>query len=275
MAVLSGGITPHPPLIIPEIGRGEIASVKNTVEALRKFSQRMAASGADTLVFITPHGLLFRDAISIIAEDNLEGDFASFGAPQVRLKAQNDKELVEALAGESEKKGLRTALLDRSGFSPRDISLDHGVTVPLYYLQEAGTASRCVSITYGLLSYTDLFRFGQTIEEVAGALGRKVAVIASGDLSHRLIKGAPAGYNPRGKEFDEKLVDYLREYRVEDIMHMDDELVMAAGECGLRSIVVLLGSLSGLIVTPEVLSYEGPFGVGYLVALFTPQKEGQ
>jgi len=274
VTVLLGGIAPHPPLVIPEVGGGEIAGVKNTVQALKEFSKRIAASGADTWVFISPHGLLFRDAISINAEEQLEGDFAGFGVPQVRLKAQNDKELVEAIASASEKNGLRTVLLERRGFSQRDITLDHGVTVPLYYLQEAGVVKRCVSVTYGLLSYNDLFRFGRFISSAAASIGRNVAVIASGDLSHRLIKDAPAGYNPRGKEFDEKLVNYLREYRVEDIMNMDDDLVMDAGECGLRSIIVLLGSLSDMTINPEVLSYEGPFGVGYLVALFTPGKEG-
>ncbi len=274
MAVLSGGIAPHPPLIIPEVGGSEITSVRKTIEALKEFSKRIVASEADTWVFITPHGLLFRDAISIIDEDRMEGDFAGFGAPQVKLKAQNDKELVKAIAGGSDKNRIRTALLDRNSFSEKDITLDHGVTVPLYYLQKAGGGAKIVSITYGLLSYDDLFRFGQIISAAAGGIGRKVAVIASGDLSHRLINSAPAGYNPRGKEFDEKLVEHLREYRVQDIMNMDDDLVMDAGECGLRSIIVLLGSLSDMAISPEVLSYEGPFGVGYLVALFTPYEEG-
>lgn len=43
-----------------------------------------------------------------------------------------------------------------------------------------------------------------------------------------------------------------------------------AGECGLRSFSFLLGILeeSKINWKPEVLSYEGPFGVGYLVANF-------
>ena len=68
---------------------------------------------------------------------------------------------------------------------------------------------------------------------------------------------------------------YLENYQVEKILTMDPDLVQAAGECGLRSIAVLLGCLDGEAVQTEILSYEGPFGVGYPVALLTPQrKEG-
>jgi len=49
---------------------------------------------------------------------------------------------------------------------------------------------------------------------------------------------------------------------------MDKNLVEEAGECGYRSIIILLGALDGLDWKPEILSYEAPFGVGYLVANF-------
>ena len=95
-----------------------------------------------------------------------------------------------------------------------------------------------------------------------------MAVIASGDRSHRLTLDAPAGYNPEGKKFDEEIVRLVGENNAEGIMNLDPAMIEAAGECGLRSIIMLMGALKGLDVTPEVLSYEGPFGVGYLVATF-------
>jgi len=128
-------------------------------------------------------------------------------------------------------------------------------------------------ITISLDSYRDLYQFGRIIMKAIKKRGVPVAVIASGDLSHRLKPGAPAGFNPRGKEFDEKLTEYISKYQVEEILKMDEDLVTSAGECGLRSIIVLLGSLSDKRFKPEVLSYEGPFGVGYLVSLFK-QEEG-
>jgi aromatic ring-opening dioxygenase LigB subunit len=94
--------------------------------------------------------------------------------------------------------------------------------------------------------------------------------VASGDLSHRLKPGAPAGFNPRGAEYDQLLVKLLRDGRVEDILDFDLRLVEEAGECGLRSFVIALGMLDGETFKTEIISYEGPFGVGYLVAALYP-----
>ncbi len=274
MSIVIAGISPHPPLIIPEIGGREIAEVRRTVDALKKLSREVAAARSETVIIITPHGPVFRDAVAVQAEEELQGDFRAFRAPGIKLTAKNDTELLRAVAGESKKEHLDVVLLKKEGpLAFRDeTALDHGTTVPLYYLQEAGSAGRIMALTFAMLPYQDLLRFGQVLQRAVEATGRRVALVASGDLSHRLEVGAPAGYDPRGKEFDQKLVQYLQDYDVEKILSMDRELVSRAGECGLRSIIILLGSLSGLKVTPEILSYEGPFGVGYLVASFKVWK---
>jgi len=49
---------------------------------------------------------------------------------------------------------------------------------------------------------------------------------------------------------------------------MNEKLISDAGECGLKSIAILLGILEGIKYEPQILSYEGPFGVGYLTAEF-------
>ena len=56
---------------------------------------------------------------------------------------------------------------------------------------------------------------------------------------------------------------------VKNILNLEEKYPQA-GECGLRSFCFLLGILekSELNWQPEILSYEGPFGVGYLVANF-------
>ncbi len=263
MTLVAAGIVPHPPIIIPEIGKGELEKVQNTVGALRRFARETAEAAPETTLIITPHGPVGREAPVILSAEELQGDFSRFFAPGVRLTAKNDLPLLKAIEGESEGQGIGVTFQGEGGGR-----LDHGVTVPLYYLQEAGLGSSVVPIAFSLQPNRELFRFGRIISRAAESLGRRIAVVASGDLSHRLTRGAPAGYHPRGKEFDEKLVEYIRQYQVEEILSMDDELVADAGECGLRSIAVLLGALEGKEVEAEVLSYEGPFGVGYMVARF-------
>jgi len=275
MSIVCAGISPHPPLIIPDVGGREIAAVRRTVDALKKLSAEVAAARPETVIIITPHGPMFRDAVAAQAEEQLQGDFRAFRAPGVKLRAENDLELLQAVVAESKKERLKVVLLKRESHAPFfvETDLDHGTTVPLFYLQEAGSAGRIMVLTFAMLPYRDLFRFGQALQKAVEVTGRRVAVIASADLSHRLNAGAPAGYDPRGAEFDQKLSQYLQDYAVQEILSMDRELISRAGECGLRSIVILLGSLSGLKVRPEVFSYEGPFGVGYLVAAFKIWKE--
>ena len=125
-----------------------------------------------------------------------------------------------------------------------------------------------IELTFSFLPLETHFVFGKAIHRAAEKSNKRVLLIASGDLSHRLIPEAPAGYDPMGKVFDERLADALSRVDVQDILKMDRDLISRAGECGLRSSVILLGALDGLEIKPEIHSYEGPFGVGYLVASF-------
>ncbi len=97
----------------------------------------------------------------------------------------------------------------------------------------------------------------------------KVAIIASGDLSHCLKEEGPYGFHPQGPKFDKALIEYLEKKDIKNFLKLN-EYFPEAGECGLRSFCFLLGILeeAGIDWTPEILSYEGPFGVGYLVANF-------
>jgi len=96
-----------------------------------------------------------------------------------------------------------------------------------------------------------------------------VALIASGDLSHRLKRGAPAGYKPTAHQFDAQVVGALRNNDSERIINIDQDVRRLAGECGYRSMLVVLGATRELPAAAEVLHYEAPFGVGYLVAQLT------
>lgn len=97
---------------------------------------------------------------------------------------------------------------------------------------------------------------------------KRVAWIASGDMSHRLKKDGPYGLHPSGPKFDQKFIGLLKKKNIEAILSLNSNLIEEAGECGLRSFCLLLGALEEKNINwqPKILSYEGPFGVGYLVA---------
>jgi len=111
------------------------------------------------------------------------------------------------------------------------------------------------------------YKWGKELYLKIKNLKLKIALIASGDLSHCLKADGPYGFHPDGPKFDKALIEFLKKKDVESILKLD-EMFPGAGECGLRSFCFLLGILkaSGLDWQPEILSYEGPFGVGYLVA---------
>ena len=123
-----------------------------------------------------------------------------------------------------------------------------------------------VALGYSFLPNEDHVRFGQCIRQAIERVGRPVAFIASGDLSHRLKLEAPAGYNPQAHLFDEEVVYAIRSGATERIVDLDRELRRMAGECGYRSMLVAIGVAHELEPSCEVISYEAPFGVGYLVA---------
>ncbi|WP_449240804.1 AmmeMemoRadiSam system protein A [Desulfoscipio gibsoniae] len=272
MSVVFCGICPHPPVMVPEVGRGRDIEVANTKEALLELGRRINDSNADALVMISPHGTVFSDGIGINAVKELKGDLGRFGASGVRFTLANDLQLVRKIEETAGLRGITAAGIDNDLAARLGVSteLDHGITAPLYFVRAAGVRIPLVHVSMSLLPFHELYSFGMAVRDAAAALGRKVAVLASGDLSHRLTPDAPAGYHPSGKDFDQRLADLVGTADVEGICGFDADLLANAGECGLRAIIMMLGALDGVAVNSEVLSYEGPFGVGYLVAALTP-----
>ncbi len=266
--MLGGCIVPHPPLLVPDIGGRDLEKVRSTKKAMQELGEKMGELRPDLLVMISPHTPLFRDAFTVKASPVLEGSFASFGRPQVRISKKNDVELSLALAEEAEGRRFPLVPLESSAsrWYERGEDLDHGLLVPLYYLDQY-LETPIVSLSISALSYEDHRALGRMVSEVCRRMGRRAFFVASGDLSHRLIRGAPAGYHARAKEFDERIVEIARRGDFGSLRLLGEDLVEAAGECGLRSIYALGGALEDGRLENRVLSYEGPFGVGYLVSL--------
>lgn len=260
MPLVFSAICPHPPLLIPAIGQDNLKKVRKTKKALENLEGDFYAAKPETVIVISPHGSLMSEAFTINHSPTLEGSFEDFGDLETKLKFQNDLGLAYQI-----KESVETKL---PLILTANEKLDHGATVPLYYLANHLKEIQVIPIGYSLLERSVHFSFGRFIRKILDKTTKRVAVVASGDLSHRLTKTAPAGFSARGKEFDQKLIDFLNNKKIEEIMALDEELVTEAGECGFRSILILLGIMAELNFQTKILSYEGPFGVGYLVAKF-------
>ena len=264
-SVVFVGVAPHPPIMVPEVGREMASEVRGSVEAMRELTARVVAAGTETVVIISPHAPLEPNAFVAYAAPELRGDFAQFRAPRAAVSYPLDPEMLAAVTREAARDGFSVLPFER-------YPLDHGTAVPLYFLQKFGWEGRVVALGYSFLSNEDHLRFGASVRRAAETLARNVSFIASGDLSHRLKPSAPAGYDPDAHRFDEQVVEAIKSSEPSGIARIDQNLRRTAGECGYRSMLVSLGVLGDDPPSCEVLHYEAPFGVGYMVAQLLLRK---
>ena len=276
--IVMSGLSPHPPIMLPEIGGAELRKCMKSRLGLQEFSRRLAESGAEALVLFTPHGPVFRDALTLYAVKKYAGSFSRFGFPSLRIESPGLPDLANRIFELSASKRIPILKLEEDTFARHGIpeEIDHATMVPLRYFEEAGVRLPMVLVSMGLLPYPQLFEFGRCVAEAIASGTRKVAVVASGDLSHRLLPSAPAGFDPIGAEFDEKMVDFLSRRDAAAILGIDETLIERAGECGFRPIAMMLGATDTVAGDweKEVISYEGPFGVGYAVVSYRPAGRG-
>jgi AmmeMemoRadiSam system protein B len=259
---------PHPPIVIPEVGGAEVEHVDATLRSMRALGEKAAALDPETIVLLSPHSPLARYQMGISLAAEFKGSLAYFRAPQVRLRVPGDQDLARALMEEAEAHGIPAA----ATASPAEVvDLDHGVMVPLHFLATGlGRQFKLVSLSFSYLGLEEHVRFGEAVGRVLIASPTRALYVASSDLSHRLLRGAPAGFDPRGAEFDHAVADAFAAGDWEALLTIEPGTVEAAGECGYRSLAVLSGVIrsveqAGMHTKNRLLSYEGPFGVGYLV----------
>lgn len=263
--LLGGYLFPHPPIIIQQIGEGEEMKAIKTLVGIRSLASDIKDRKPSTIIVITPHGPVFRDAIAISTDAKLIGDFSPFGYKDSEMSFTNHVEMVEAIVAESLRRNIPVVQVNAKSALQMEIEerLDHGSLVPLHFVNKEYKDYKLIHITYGLLTPKQLSEFGKIIDDVVEKSNEQAVIIASGDLSHKLSNKGPYNYSPYGAEFDEKIINIIKKGNMKEILNFDLELADKAGECGLRSLMITAGALSNKNLQPQVFSYEGPFGVGY------------
>ena len=260
MPLIFSAITPHSPLLIPAIGKENYERLKNTLAAYKKLEEELYVARPDTIVIISPHGSVQTNTFTINLQPEFTINFEEFGDFVTKINLAGDIALAHKIRGQMEVKAPVQLVSENV--------LDYGSAVPLCLLTSHLPRVKIIPISYSGLDLEAHFKFGEMIKKELEINHERVAVIASGDLSHALSKDSPAGYSANGKKFDQKLTESLLTYNTEGILNMDSDLIHDAKECGLKSIVILLGILAGSTYEAQLLSYESPFGVGYLTMNF-------
>ena len=263
MPIVFSALTPHQPVLIPEIGKDNLEKLKKTKEAIESLEKEFYASKPESIIVISSDdGKISEDSFSINLNANYTADFKDFGDFGLELKFKSDYMTIQQIRAADET-GEASPLVLVS-----EDKIGHGFSVPLYFLTKHAKDLPIVPVYYSALGYKEHLEFGRFLHNQLSKIDKRVAIICSGDLSHTLTKDAPGGFSKDGEKFDKKFTEMVKNKDVEGLLKLDPKLVKAAKETALRSTLILMGVIESLNTKTEVLSYEGPFGVGYLVCNF-------
>ena len=251
---------PHAPILVPSVAGEREGKVQSTIDAMRETARRAIATRPDAIVLISPHSPRPHTAFGIWDGERLFGTLKLFGAPDEGVDFPSDAFLSDQIAQNAGRRGLRTQPI-------AGVALDHGAVVPLWFLAEAGWSGPVVVLALSATEDSRVVGLGEAVAEAAARVGKRVAFIASGDMSHRLTADAPCGFDARGAQFDQWLIGNLRRGAHRELLDFSPNLKRAAKEDALDCVLVGLGATGFDAAGSEVLSYEGPFGVGYGVAI--------
>lgn len=256
--IIGAAFLPHPPIVIPEIGKGNEREATKTLEGIHAVAEQVQAIEPDVILVITPHGQAGDRLVTVNTNPVLAGSLSAFGHPELKWEWNNDLSLVKELLDVAESHEL--------SLSGIRLSLDHGALVPLSFIMEKTGPLPVVHLSAGWDSLETVYETGEVLWKILHEDKRRLLILASGDLSHRLKKDGPYGFHPKGPEFDAWVREAFEKNRLDDLKEIPARTIDAAGQCGLVPFVLAAGMIKPLQPSVELFSYEGPFGVGYLCA---------
>lgn len=270
MSIQAAFMVPHPPMIIPAVGRGSEAQIEETIRAYERVADEIAALKPETIIITSPHTTMYMDYFHVSPGEGADGSFAQFRAGSVRFHERYDEDLtaqIECLADAND--------LPAGTLGEREPALDHGTMVPLWFVRQKYTDFKIVRIGLSGLPLTDHYRFGELIRQAVEELDRRAVFIASGDLSHKLQDYGPYGFADEGPQYDERIMDVCGRAAFGELFDFSDHFCEKAAECGHRSFVIMAGALDGCAVKATQLSHEDVTGVGYGICTFYPQGKDE
>ncbi len=267
MPIVAAYMVPHPPMIIPQVGRGSEKQITKTIRAYEAVAAGIAGIRPETIIVTSPHAVLYADYFHISPGEEATGDFGRFRAPEVRFAEKYDTELVKAICALAKGKDFPAGTLGE-----RDRRLDHGTMVPLYFVKQQYTGFRLVRVGLSGLSNAEHYEFGQIIRQAVEQTGRKAVLIASGDLSHKLQEYGPYGFAEEGPEYDRRIMDAAGRAAFGEMLTFEESFLDKAAECGHRSFLIMAGALDGMNVEAKVYTHEDVTGVGYGICSFRPTE---
>ena len=268
MTIIKSYMVPHPPLIIPEIGKGGEDQIKKTTNSYELVAKEISEIKPDTIIIASPHTSMYSDFFHITKGSKVQGDLSSFGAPQVSFEEQLDEELIDEIESVSKKYKFPAG-------RTFEVELDHGTMIPLYFIRKYYNEVKIIVLGLSGLPLIDNYKMGTIIQKAVNNLNKKVVFVASGDLSHKLHSYGPYGFAPEGPEYDKRIMEVCSSTNFKELLNFDESFLDKAAECGHRSFTIMAGTFDGMNVEAVYLSHEDITGVGYGIITFTPQEKNK
>lgn len=250
-------IVPHPAILIPSVGKENIAKLEKTKRGMEDLAKKISNARLDTLVIVSSHAEMHLEAFSILFSPQYRTDFSEFGDLATKLDFFPDQEIIEKIRHRALDAEISFTLIHGE-------KLDWSFSVPLFYLAK-NTKIKIVPFLHNFTEAKEHFAMGQLVKKTILESNKRIGVIASGNLSHKSAETSPAGFLPKGKEFNEKIKELIETKNAAGILSIDKKYAAAAEECILSPLAVLLGILDKVNYNPEIYSFESPLGVGHMV----------
>ena len=270
MSIVAAFMVPHPPMIVPEVGRGSEKQVEKTIKAYERVAQEIAALRPDTIIISSPHSMMYADYFHISPGAGATGSFADFGTPQVKFDVEYDQELVDCICDKAQEARFPAGTLGE-----KRKEFDHGTMVPLWFILKKYMDFKLVRTGLSGCDLLKHYEFGTLIKSAADQLGKKVVYVASGDLSHKLQDYGPYGFAKEGPVYDKRIMDVCSAARFGELFDFDESFCEKAAECGHKSFVIMAGALDGQAVEAAQYSHQDVTGVGYGICSFVPKGDDQ
>ena len=261
-------MVPHPPLIIPEVGKGSEHQVDKTISSYQEVAKEIAKLNPETIIISSPHANYYSDYFYISGSKIVNGNFSSFGASIVSFSEEIDCELAREIERIAKKEDFPCGCIE-------DEILDHGTMVPLYFIRKELPKCKLIVVGLSTLPLLDNYHFGMIINQAINKLNRRVVFVASGDLSHKLQEYGPYGFVKEGPIYDEKIMKTMSSGNFNELLEYEEVFLDKAAECGHRSFTIMAGTLDGVDVKSKQLSHEDVTGVGYGICTFYPQDKNK
>lgn len=261
MSLVWAALTPHPPILLESIGKENTEKLEKTKKAFDKLAESLYLSKPDLIIVLTAHGLSIENTFVMNMGKEKDGilsyeaNFEEFGDFNTKFSWETDLFMSFKIKSFLETK-IPLQLLNQD-------DLDHGSSIPLHFLSQSLKDIKILSITTSNFDTETHQNFGRYLKEIISNEEKRVAIIASGDLSHLFEKDEKIA-----EKFDEAIRKSLNPQKMDRIINMDPDILENAGECAYKQLVTLLAIIEDYNWKFEELSYEHPFGIGYLTGEF-------